>query len=151
MSFKTSSWSPIVSTSKRLTLLDGWDMRDGQGGRASGETGQTLCRRCAITLKKGPNKGPNKIFFRTCSIFFSDFEISIFPEKFRFSIESDSKNSFSRSRCIGSEPGIRPGLFGNYGLSCFRMLVILFQTVLTELKKFLLASIGWCRDSRLRP
>ena len=28
----------------------------------------------------------------------------------RFSIESDSKNSFSRSRCIGSEPGIHENL-----------------------------------------
>ena len=34
------------------------------------------------------------------------FEKNIFQYKLRFSIESDSKNSFSRSRSIGSDPGI---------------------------------------------
>ena len=51
-----------------------------------------------------PKKGliGNVIFFR----FFSDFEISFFLQILRFSIESDSKNSFSRSRSIGPDPGI---------------------------------------------
>ena len=44
------------------------------------------------------------------SIFFSGSEISTFQLKLRFSIESDSKNGFSRSRCIGSEPGTHENL-----------------------------------------
>ena len=38
------------------------------------------------------------------------YGISIVLYDFRFSIESDSKNSFSRSRCVGSEPGIHENL-----------------------------------------
>ena len=38
--------------------------------------------------------------------FLQDRFFSILPLKSRFSLETDSKNSFSRSRCVGSDPGI---------------------------------------------
>ena len=44
-------------------------------------------------------------FFSDFSDFFADPEILFFQSNLRFSIETDSKNSFSRSRSIGSEPG----------------------------------------------
>ena len=59
------------------------------------------------------NSSPKRVLiriFEIFSIFLSGSEISNFPSKLRFSYESDSKNSFSRSRCVGSEPGIHENL-----------------------------------------
>ena len=45
------------------------------------------------------------------SNFFRVLKFQIFhKQKLRFSNESESKNSFSRSRCVGSEPGIHENL-----------------------------------------
>ena len=65
--------------------------------------GDAAAARAAHCSKKKVLIG--KFFF-----FFSGPEISFFLLNFRFSIESDSKNNFSRSRCIGSEPGIHENL-----------------------------------------
>ena len=66
-------------------------------------------RKFHISIAKPGTKTRNCRCFRICSNLFGLW-IFCFPLKFRFAIESDSKNSFSRSRCIGSEPGIHENL-----------------------------------------
>ena len=70
---------------------------------------------CDDKHKKGyteliSNSSQKRVLIRICSIFVAGSEISNLPLNFRLSIESDGKNSFSRSRCIGSGPGIHENL-----------------------------------------
>ena len=63
-----------------------------------------------LISKSSSKKGPNKVVLCVFVTAVHGFVILCFHPYLRFSIESDCKKRFSRSRSVGSQPGIREHL-----------------------------------------